>query len=180
MSNIKNAALAALFAVVLGMPSVGMAQMRSADSGWYIGGHVGMADVDQTGDDDISVKILGGYQINRNFAAEVGYIDFGKTSSGGVDFKANALELVGVGILPLMDNKLGVYGKLGMFRGEAEASGPGGTAKNDSVEVTYGIGVQYNFTPQLGLRGEWQRYADVGDGASDIDVLSVGVVFRFR
>ena len=79
MSNIKNAALAALFVVVLGVPSLGMAQMKSADSGWYIGGHVGMADVDVTSDDDMSFKILGGYQINRNFAAEVGYIDFGKT-----------------------------------------------------------------------------------------------------
>jgi OmpA-OmpF porin, OOP family len=176
MSNIKNAALAALFVVILGVPSLAMAQMRSADSGWYVGGHVGLADVDATGDDDVSVKVLGGYQINRNFAAEVGYIDFGKTSAGGVDFKANALELVGVGILPLMDNKLGLYGKLGFARGEVKAAG----TTEDSVEVTYGIGVQYNFTPQLGVRGEWQRYADVGDGASDIDVLSVGVVFRFR
>ena len=175
MSNIKNAALAALFVVVLGVPSLGMAQMKSADSGWYIGGHVGMADVDRTGDDDMSFKILGGYQINRNFAAEVGYIDFGKTSSGGTDVKANAWEAVAVGILPVMD-KLGVYGKAGFFWGETKA---GGTS-SDSVELTYGVGVQYDFTPNLGVRGEWQKYTDVGDGTTDIDVMSVGVVYRFK
>src|SRR5687768_3704620 len=119
MSNIKNAALTALFAVALGLPSIGMAQSRT-DSGWYVGGHVGMADVDRTGDDDMSFKILGGYQINRHFAAEAAYIDFGKTSSGGTDIKANAWEAVAVGILPVMD-KLGVYGKAGLFWGETKA-----------------------------------------------------------
>jgi OOP family OmpA-OmpF porin len=179
MSNTKNAALAALFAVMLGVPSLGMAQMKSADSGWYIGGHIGQADIDEVGDEDTSFKILGGYQINRNFAAEVGYIDFGKTSTSGVTFKGNAWEVVGVGILPVA-NKFGVYGKLGFFWGEGEASGPGGSAKDDSVEFTYGVGVQYDFTPNLGVRGEWQKYTDVGNGASDVDVLSVGVVFRFK
>jgi OOP family OmpA-OmpF porin len=178
MGNIKNAALAALFAVTLGVPSLAMAQ-RTADSGWYVGGALGMADIDRTGDDDTSFKVLGGYQINRNFAAEVGYIDFGKSTTSGVTFKGNAWEAVAVGILPVMD-KLGVYGKAGLFWGEAEASGPGGSAKDDSVELTYGVGVQYDFTPNLGVRGEWQKYTDVGNGASDVDVLSVGVVFRFR
>lgn len=175
MSNIKNAALGALLAVVLGAPSLALAQMRPADSGWYVGAHIGQADVDELNDEDTSLKILGGYQINRNFAAEVGYIDFGKTSVAGTEFKANAWEVVGVGILPVMD-RFGVYGKLGMFWGEAK----GGGVKEDSVEVTYGVGVQYDFTQNLGVRGEWQRYTDVGDGSSDIDVLSVGVVFRFR
>lgn len=175
MSNIKNAALTALLAVVLGAPSLALAQMKPADTGFYIGGFIGQADVDEVSDEDTSVKVIGGYQFNRNFAAEVGYIDFGKTSAGGVEFKANAWEVVGVGMLPVMD-RLGVYGKLGMFWGEAK----GGGVKEDSVEVTYGVGVQWDFARNLGLRGEWQRYTDVGDGASDIDVLSVGVVFRFN
>ena len=175
MGNIRNAALAAVCAVVMGVPSLAMAQMKSADSGWYVGGHIGMADVDRTGDDDMSAKVIGGYQINRNFAAEVGYIDFGKTSSGGVDLKANAWEAVAVGILPVGD-RFGVYGKAGFFWGETKAAG----TSSDSVELTYGVGVQYTFTPNLGMRGEWQKYTDVGDGTTDIDVLSVGVVFRFK
>jgi OOP family OmpA-OmpF porin len=175
MSNIKNAALAALFAVVLGVPSLAMAQMKSADSGWYIGGNVGKADVDVTGDDDMSFKILGGYQINRNFAAEVGYTDFGKTSSGGTEVKANAWEAVAVGILPIGD-KFGIFGKAGFFWGEAK----GGGTTDDSVELTYGVGVSYDFTKQFSIRGEWQKYTDVGNGATDIDVMSVGVVYRFR
>lgn len=180
MTKIKNAALAALFgAVVLGAPSLAMAQMRSADAGWYVGAHVGQADVDEINDKDMSFKILGGYKVNQNWAVELGYIDFGKTSTSGVNFKANAIELVGVGSFPVA-NRVSLYGKLGFARGEVKASGPGGSAKEDSVEVTYGAGVQYDLSPVLGLRGEWQRYADVGDGASDIDVLSIGIVYRFK
>jgi len=174
MSNMKNAALAALFAVILGVPSLAMAQMKAADSGWYIGASVGQADMDQVNDKDTSLKILGGYQFNRNLAAEAGYTDFGKTSSGGTEVKATAWEGVGVGILPIGD-RFGVFGKAGFFWGETKS---GGTS-SDSVELTYGVGAHFDITRNLRLRGEWQKYTDVGDGATDIDVLSVGVVFRF-
>ncbi|HEX6690089.1 MAG TPA: porin family protein [Burkholderiales bacterium] len=174
MSNIKNAALAALFGMVLGAPSFALAQAKQADTGWYIGGHIGQADVKEASDEDTSFKILGGYQFNKNFAVEGAYIDFGKTSEGGTEFKANAWEAVAVGILPVGD-RFGVYGKAGFFWGEAK----GGGEKADSVELTYGVGVQFDLARNLGIRGEYQRYTDVGDGASDVDVISVGVVFRF-
>ena len=175
MSNIKNAALAALFGVILGAPSFAMAQAKQGDSGWYIGAHIGQADVDEINDEDTSFKILGGYQINKNFAVEGAYIDFGKTSVSGIEFKANAWEAVAVGILPIGD-RFGIYGKAGFFWGEAK----GGGEKDDSVELTYGVGVQFDLARNLGIRGEYQRYTDVGNGASDIDVMSVGVVFRFK
>ena len=174
MKSIKNAALAALFGVILGAPSFAMAQAKQGDSGWYIGAHIGQADVDELSDEDTSFKILGGYQINKNFAVEGAYIDFGKTSVSGIEFKANAWEVVAVGILPIAD-RFGIYGKAGMFWGEAK----GGGEKADSVELTYGVGVQFDLARNLGLRAEYQKYTDVGDGASDVNVMSVGVVFRF-
>lgn len=175
MSNIRNAALAALFVVVLGVPSLAMAQAKP-ESHWYIGGNIGQADIKEANDDDMSYKILGGYQINKHFAAEVAYSNFGKVSQGGTDFKSTAWEAVGVGILPLGDGRFGVFGKAGFFWGEAK----GGGTTDDSVEFTYGVGVSFDFTPQLSVRGEWQKYTDVGNGASDVDVLSVGVVYRFK
>jgi len=177
----------AIFAVVVGaaatvaFPTASLAQMtlKGPDSGWYIGGNLGMADFDEFGDDDTSFKILGGYQINRNFGVEVGYIDFGKVDITGGSVKASAFELVGVGTLPIND-KFSVIGKLGFARGEGEANTVVGTFSDDSVEVTYGVGVKYNFTPVLGVTAEYQAYPDVGNGGSDINVFSVGVVYRFR
>jgi OOP family OmpA-OmpF porin len=181
MTKVKNAALGLISVAALSVPSISMAQMtmKGPDSGWYVGGHIGQSDIDELNEKDTSFKVLGGYQINKNFAVEAGYIDFGKVSSGPVNVKANALELVGVGSLPIT-NQFSVYGKLGFARGEVKASSPLGSATEDSVEVTYGAGVQYDVSRNLGIRGEWQKYPDLGDGASDVSVLSIGVIYRFK
>lgn len=179
MTKMKQAALALISVAALSVPSVGLAQMKGPDSGWYVGGHFGQSDIDELSETDTAFRILGGYQINKHFAAELGYTDFGKVSNSGVTFKGNAIELVGVGSLPLTD-KFSIYGKLGFAKVEGEASSSLGSAKEDSIEPTYGFGVTYNVSPTLGIRGEYQLYPDVGDGATDVSVLSVGVIFRFK
>lgn len=48
---------------------------------------------------------------------------------------------------------------------------------------TLPTGALYDFTQNVAVRTEWQRYQDVGGdnvgGESDIDVLSVGVQYLF-
>jgi OOP family OmpA-OmpF porin len=159
------------------------------DTGFYGGLSFGQssADVDCSGlpqcdDSDTAWRILGGYRFNRNLAVELGYTDFGEVSAGdgganNVTAEATAFELVAVGSLPL-SNEFSVYGKIGMFRWDVDATGTGvfaGSESDSGTDVTFGVGVQYDFTRQLGLRGEWQRYS----ADEDIDVISIGVVFRF-
>jgi OOP family OmpA-OmpF porin len=165
------------------------------DTGFYAGLSFGQssADVDCSGlttcdDSDTAWKILGGYRFNRNLAVEFGYTDLGEVSgSDGVDtvtVESTAFELVAVGTMPIAD-KFSVYGKIGLYRGEtdAEVVGPSaGSASESNTDLTFGVGVQYDFTKNLGVRGEWQRYSDVGGGdieGADVDVISIGVVFRF-
>lgn len=160
---------------MLALPAASMAQARSAGTGWYAGFHLGQSDVDEVNETDTAFRILGGYQINQTFAAELAYTDFGKVDAGfGFDLKGNAIELVGVGAWPIAD-RFSVYGKLGLARGEFKLDGQ----SEDSIELTYGIGVRYDFAPNMGARLEWQNYPDVGDGASDVSVISLGLVFKF-
>jgi OmpA-OmpF porin, OOP family len=181
MNKIKAAALAAVVGAAVAFPTVSLAQMsmKGPDSGWYVGGNIGLADVDEAGDDDMSFKILGGYQINRNWGVELGYSDFGKVSTLGQTFTGTAWELVGVGTLPIND-KFSVFGKLGFAMGEGEESGPLGSGSEDSTELTYGIGVKYNLTPAFGITAEYQMYPDFANGATDISVMSIGVIYRFK
>ena len=198
--SLKKTTIAALLAASgIVVSSAAMAQAKSADQGFYIGAMVGQSDAgdfDCSGlstcdTKDTAFKFLGGYKINRNFAAEVGYTDLGKitVSVPGVsaDIKAQVFELVGVGAYPI-NQQFSVYGKLGFYHGESKLSGTvaglgSGSAKETNTDLTYGVGVQFNFNPQLGVRGEWQRYTSVGGdavgGDSDVDVLSVGVVWKF-
>src|SRR2546428_2401700 len=184
MRGDKKVLLAAVLgAAVMAAPAVSMAQARG-DTGWYAGISIGQSDakdfcsgVANCDSKDTAFRILGGYQINRNFAAELGYHDLGKAKVGTSDIKANAWELVGVGSYPIA-NQFSIYGKLGFFRGEAKAGG----TKETNTDLTYGAGVQYDFARNLGVRGEWQRYGKLGGGTlkeSDVDVLSVGGIYRF-
>jgi OOP family OmpA-OmpF porin len=193
-------AAAMLSAVVLALPAVSMAQARG-DTGWYVGASVGQSKarhVDCAGFDSCDSKaaafgILGGYQISRNFAAELGYHDFGKVtfSAPGVsgNIKANAAELVGLGAYPFA-NRFSVYGKLGAYRAESKISPSlaaalgSGSLKDRNTDLTFGLGAQYDVAREAGVRAEWQRYKSVGGddtgGKHDIEVISIGLIWRFH
>lgn len=134
---------------------------QQADTGWYVGGSLGNAEVGS--EDDTAWKIHGGYQVNRTFAAEFGYSNLGDFG-GGDD--VTVMELVGLGKFPIA-NQFSVYGMLGFANLEV--------GSEDETELTYGIGVQYDLSPKLGLRAQWQRY----NTDEEVDVMSVGIVWKF-
>lgn len=116
-------------------------------------------------------KLQAGYQINRNFAVEGGYIGSGKetyTASGGnlagpvvASGKVNGWNLNAVGILPVA-NQFGVLGKLGVagLRFAANVTGPGGVASASvsKTDITYGIGAKYDFTDNIYVRLDLDSY----------------------
>jgi len=196
--SLKKTTIAALLAASgLAISSASMAQGKPADTGWYAGVSLGQSSasdgcngVSGAGvsceDTDTAFKIFGGYKVNRNFGVELGYTDLGKVSASGggvtASIETTALELVGVGSYPI-NNQFSIYGKLGFYRAATKLkSNVGVSADENNTDLTYGLGVQYNFTGNLGVRGEWQRYSSVGGGDigdSDVDVLSVGLVYKF-
>ncbi|MGH6894453.1 MAG: outer membrane beta-barrel protein, partial [Dongiaceae bacterium] len=121
---------------------------------------------------------------------ELSYTDLGEvTASGGgatASIEAKGFDLVGVGTYPI-NPQFDVYGKLGFFRWDldASASGPGGSIalSESGTDLTFGFGVKYNFTKNVGMRVQWQQYNDIGNeattGTSDVDVIGVGVVVKF-
>jgi len=137
-------------------------------------------------DSDTAWRILGGYQIDRNFAVELGYHDFGKVKATGFgvngEVTANVWELVAVGTLPLR-NRFSVYGKLGGYRGDTNLrSNVGFSGSDTNTDITFGVGGRYDFSPQIAFRAEYQAYQSVGGstvGSSDFDVVSVGALFKF-
>jgi OOP family OmpA-OmpF porin len=50
-------------------------------------------------------------------------------------------------------------------------------------KTTYGIGVSYNVSKTVAVRGEFERFLKLGDanttGEGDVNLLSVGVVAKF-
>src|SRR5437667_3870622 len=143
---------AMLGANVMAVPAVSIAQARG-ETGWYLGGGIGQSQAKDgcTGvggpgvscdDKDTAYKIFGGYQVNRNFAAEFGYSDLGKVKASGpggsVDIKSNAWDLTAVGAFALA-NQFSIFGRLGCYRSETKLGGLAGR-KKDKTDVTYGGG----------------------------------------
>jgi OmpA-OmpF porin, OOP family len=140
-----------------------------------------------------------GYRLNRNFALEGGYADFGKfkvqsaTSAPAADtvdgdYKAHAWSFAAVGIAPLEDG-WSLFGKAGAARTTADlttssetgATAPGG-ASHAGNGLLLGAGATYDFTDNLYGKVEVDRYTRVGDastGKGDVDLYTVGVGMRF-
>ena len=154
---------------------------------------------------DLGYKIFGGFKINRNFAIEGGYFNLGKlgfkadtVTAGGVpggtlngDIKLQGLNLDAVGILPFTQ-KFSAFGRIGVqyaeakdtFTGTGVAEGVATANPNPSKRAAnykVGLGLQYDFTESVGMRGEWERYRidDAVGNQGDVDLYSLGVVVMF-
>ena len=165
MTKMTQKWLVALFGAVAMTASAGvLAQQSAAGTGFYVGADVGNADFGS--DDDTAFKLYAGYKFHPNVAVEGGWAQL--FDKGGSE--VTSLEAVAVGILPLAP-QFSLLGKLGFASVDVDTPAGGDT----KTELTYGIGAQYDVTPMIGARVQWQRY----DTDQEIDLLSVGVVVRF-
>src|SRR6266849_3479471 len=133
-------------------------------------------------DIDRALRVFGGYQVNRILSAEVGFHNLGKATGSTANIKGNAWEAVGVAAWPIV-GALGVYGKLGIFRGDVKGSGALLPNKETNYGPTFGVGAQLDLSRNLALRGEWQSYPKLGGSTlpkTDINVMSAGALWRFR
>lgn len=151
-------------------------------------------------DSDTGFKIFGGYRMHRNMAVEFGYTRLGKFSFSSTTtpaatashtVKNDGWNIDLVGILPLPHN-FSLFARVGAYFNESKSntSTTGAlvartpSAKESKTSLKYGVGAQYDFTRNLAVRGEWERYDSLGDAATtgefDVNLYTVGVVWRFQ
>jgi OOP family OmpA-OmpF porin len=145
---------------------------------------------------DTGYKVFGGYQFNKNFALEAGYFNMGKftygtsmpagTLNGRYEIEGVNLDLVGT--MPL-STKWSALARLGVQHANTRDafSGPGLSASaspDNSTRVNnvkVGLGLQYEITPAILLRGEAERFRFRDGIASngDVNYYSMSLVFPF-
>jgi len=151
------------------------------DVGPYLSASVGQSDVDLPGFDEGTSFSLGlGYSVNKNFAVEAYYIDFGESEDNIAPvwtLSADALAFAVVGKLPF-NEMVSAYAKLGFFAWDAELeeAGFGQIASDDGADLTYGLGVLLNVTEKFACFAQSQNY-ELDD--VDIDNISLGIQFGF-
>jgi len=146
---------------------------------------------------DTGYKIFGGYQFNENFAVEGGYFDLGRfgftattvpagTLSGNIKLRGVNLDLVGT--VPITE-RFSAFGRVGLnyaqardnFTGAGAVSVLNASPSKRDTNLKLGLGLQYALTPALGMRLEAERYRinDAVGNKGDVDLVSLGLVYRF-
>lgn len=155
--------------------------------------------VNSLADDNRSTgfKAFGGYQFDKNFSLEGGVFSLGRfgyhattTPAGTLDGQARVrgLNLDLVGTLPITGS-FSVFGRVGLTYAEAKDrfASTGAVVVNNpnpserAANWKAGVGLQYAFTPALSVRAELERYRinDAVGNKGDIDMASIGLVYRF-
>jgi OOP family OmpA-OmpF porin len=145
----------------------------------------------------LGFKVFGGYAFNRYFALEGGYFDlgqFGFTANttpagslrGDIKLKGGNIDLVGS--VPLGD-KFSLFARAGLNYAEAKDSFRGTglvgvlnpSPQKSAANYKFGVGAEYDFTRAFGIRIEAERYRidDAVGNKGDIDLYSVGLVYKF-
>ena len=143
---------------------------------------------------DTAYKLFGGYQFHKNFALEAGYFNLGKftygtsmpggTLNGRYEIEGVNVDLVGS--MPL-STKWSALARIGVQHANTRDSfgGPGlpASASQDNSSrannMKVGLGLQYEITPSVLLRGEAERFR-VRDGIAnngDVNYYSMSLVF---
>lgn len=164
-----------------------------ADSGFYIGGSFGGANIEadfgDTGlpdvpssidEDDTAYKVFVGYNFDLpsiNLGVEAGYVDFGEpdidTNVGELLFDPTGINLWG--IAGIEAGPVDIFGKLGYIAWDYDASLLDDGFGDSGSDIGYGLGIGFGIGP-VQIRGEYEIY-DIED--ADVSMLSLGVVYRF-
>lgn len=191
----KSKAVLAVFSFAAALALSLPAKAQTSTGAFYAGGTLGSSTnsefcnqlgptcIDQRG----TWRILGGYQFNRYFAVEAGFHNLGVSRDDDPaaprSARATAAEFVGILSIPV-GRDFAVYGKAGAYRGKLNGSVTGVTFKESNTDVTYGLGLQWNYFEPVSLRAELQRYPRMGGRTAgpetNIYVWSLGAIFKFK
>lgn len=137
-------------------------------------------------------KIFIGFPLTQTFGLEVGYMDLGKESIVGAngdtsEARAKVYNFDVVGNFAINDS-FSILGKVGFVRwgmhSDTVKSGVASVADDDGFKMTYGLGMQFNASKEIGVRVEWERFDKLGysgtTGEHNVDLISIGAVYNFK
>lgn len=131
------------------------------------------------------------YEFAPSLRAEFDTVDLaaGRSGTGLSTSRGFALtkgqSLLGIGTLPINES-FSFFGQFGLLRNDENLQFSLGVPayKYDArTDLTYGVGLKYDFTERLGLRFQWERMnnsaAEAPGGDSNVNLLSTGLRYRF-
>lgn len=147
-------------------------------------------------DSDTFTRFFVGYDLNENFAFELGLSDLGTVTTDAVsngccfyfpgpvhhEVSADGMEVSALAKLPLGESG-GLFFRLGFFAWditEAVSDSSGGAAfSDDGSDLYYGIGASYKFGESWALSGEYTLYSMEPSAGGSFDATSMSVSLSY-
>ena len=197
------ATLAAAAIAAASWAPAGLAQAPA--NGWYLGSGLlpvaprpVLADpaspVEPRDSIDRVYQQFGGFRFTPTWSLDFGYAGGNRPAAGEGSVQANAWTFSGTGLLPITKS-FSLQGRLGVAVPTAEFSmssavgalsslagaGSGADGIRHRMNMLWGVGGQYEFSPGVGLRLDYNsRYADdTGYSRARTDLWSINAVVRF-
>lgn len=161
-----------------------------AEDSFYLGANIGSASLNEdfnglnVDTSSTSYRLIAGWRINKTFALEGGYHDFGDFEQdvdinnvpGTVSLSADGFTLGATGSIP-MTEQFSVFGRAGWFfwDGNAEINNVSQATPEDT-NLYLGVGASYALGERFRLVGDWTRYELEG---ANSNVISLGFQFGF-
>jgi len=180
-----------IIALAAGVAAMGAAQAQSTiDTSNYVAPRpyvgVGVSGGKNQASDDWRAggKVFGGYNIDQNWAVELGYTHFGSRDydtnvpsslPGRASVKGNSSYVAAKYAYPL-NERFSAYGKLGASYNERKNRVAGYGDYNERDTGLYGgLGVEYALNQNTSIVGEYERYGRDKETGTKADIVSVGV-----
>ena len=150
-------------------------------SDYSLGNGIGVWDSSE-GDTTYTARI--GSYFNDNLGMEMGYTDFGTINRAGGSTRARGLSFSLVGKYPVTP-AFNLLGKIGTTYSDTDVSSSpsSGVAAGNATGfgLSYGLGVEYSFTPQWSalLQYESHDLKFAGDNKERVGVTTLGVRYHF-
>jgi len=145
----------------------------------YVGVSLGSADYDLANDSSPSFSIFGGLALNELLAIELGFADFGDAGIASNTSEASAIHGSVVANMGL-SNEVAVFGQIGLASWDYDV----GSVNDSSVDVFWGVGLNYEIGRDLAARFVIQQFsmdANFPNAAVNEDILNVsfGLIYNF-
>ncbi len=140
----------------------------------YVGAGVGVSKdeiLDKFYNETVTAgKLFAGLSYNTYSGIEASYAYLGSFANNQITEEAVALNLVA--FAPVSES-ISIVAKAGMYYYRLK----GASATSYDSNLTYGLGLKYNFNYRNAIRGEWESYKNLG--GSDVNMYSISYSYRF-
>lgn len=191
-------------AAALLLSAVSAAPALAANPGGYVAADIGSATfsganfggpgANLTFPNPGSLHLSGGFRFDQNIGIEGGLVFVGDSTinyiGGGYEtLRTSAIYIAAVGTLPL-SSQFDLFGKLGLSSTKIDyISNVFANATQSTGNVMFGLGGQFNVTPNIGIRVQYENFGKVDFPAGAIVIgratsiglstFTVGGVFSF-